>query len=71
MATAEQTAQLSEARAARHKLITGTAVVRVNRNGMAVEYTRASLDQLNAYIQQLEQVVEGKGARRPPVWFRF
>lgn len=71
MATAEQTAQLSEARAARHKLMTGTSVVRVTRNGMAVEYTRASLYELNAYIQQLEQIVEGQGTRRPPTGFRF
>lgn len=71
MATPEQTAQLNEARAARHKLMTGTAVVRVAKNGLTVEYTRANLYELNSYIQQLEQTVEGIGARRAPAGVSF
>lgn len=66
MATAEQTAQLAEARIARHKLMTGTAVVRVNKDGLSVEYTRSNLIELNYYIEQLERVVEGSGRRRGP-----
>ncbi|QJR79613.1 hypothetical protein CA267_001780 [Alteromonas pelagimontana] len=71
MATVEQTQQLAEARAARHKLMTGTAVVRVNKDGMSVEYTRATLTQLNEYIDALARVVEGTGRRMPPAGVRF
>ena len=41
MAMADVEKQLSEARAARHKLLTGTAVVKINKgglSGMSVEY---------------------------------
>ena len=71
MANAEQTAQLNEARTARHKLMTGTAVVSVNKDGMSVSYTRANLSELNYYIEQLERVVEGSGRRRAPAGVRF
>lgn len=71
MATAEQIAQLNEARAARHKLMTGTTVVRVSKDGMSVDYTRANLSELNYYIEQLERVVDGSGRRRAPAGVRF
>jgi len=66
--------QLSEARSARHKLLTGTAVVKVNKggvSGMSVEYTSANLYELNAYINELEMVVNGTSKRRAPARFSF
>jgi hypothetical protein len=71
MATTEQINQLAEAQAARHKLMTGTAVVKVTKDGMTVEYTQGSLRQLINYIETLNQIVNGTGKRRPPAGVRF
>lgn len=71
MATAEQVLQLTQARTAYHKLMTGTAVVSVNKDGMSVSYERADAAKLQAYISELSQIVEGSGRRRPPAGVRF
>lgn len=71
MASTEQITQLTEAKNARHKLMTGTAVVRVNKDGLSVEYTRASLRELTAYIETLELAVNSVGNRRAPAGVRF
>ncbi|MCH2058131.1 MAG: gpW family protein [Thalassotalea sp.] len=74
MAMADVEKQLSEARAARHKLLTGTAVVKINKgglSGMSVEYSKANLYELNAYISELETKVNGIGMRRPPAGISF
>lgn len=71
MATIEKVTRLAEATNARHKLLTGTRVVKVNKDGMSVEYTSATLKDLNLYIESLEAAVNGMGKRRPPVGVRF
>jgi hypothetical protein len=71
MATTEKVNQLAEAHAARHKLLTGTRVVKVTKDGMTVEYTSSSLGELNTYIQNLETIVNGVNKRRPPAGVRF
>lgn len=71
MATTEQITRLAEATTARHKLLTGTRVVKVNKDGMSVEYTSATLSDLNAYISELELLVSGTSNRRRPARFSF
>lgn len=68
---ANESRQLEEAQQARHKLLTGTRVVKINKDGLSVEYTSANLFELNAYINELETKVNGVGRRRSPVGFRF
>ncbi len=46
--------QLTEARAARHALVTGRKVATVTMNGRTVQYTETNLADLEAYIQRLE-----------------
>ena len=57
--------QLDEARAARHALVTGTKAVKVQKDGRSVEYTPASLPQLEKYIQYLETQLGVTRVRRP------
>jgi hypothetical protein len=58
--------QLAEAKAAKHKLVTGTlARVFVDQNGERVEYTATNLDRLNLYIRELEGAITPTLARRP------
>lgn len=58
VATATLEAWLSAAQAARHKLLIGGGVVKVSyqqgEGGKAVEYTKADLPALNAYISELQ-----------------
>lgn len=68
---ANEVKQLEEAQLAKHKLVTGTRVVKINKGGMSVEYTSANLYELNAYIAELELKVNGSQRRRAPVGFRF
>lgn len=70
MATTNQ-ALLDEAISARHKLMTGGAVVKVTKDGMTVEYTRSSLPDLNLYIDRLSSVAGGVSKRRPPAGVRL
>ncbi len=62
MATQEH---LNEALAAKHQLLVGKQVVKVQKDGRAVEYTAASLPLLEAYIQQLQQALGQTQMRRP------
>ena len=71
MATVEQVSQLAEARAAFHKLMTGAAVVSVNKDGMSVSYKTADAGKLQAYITELSNIVEGGSRRRAPAGVRF
>lgn len=65
MATAQQ---LQEAKAALHNLMTGKAVVSLQRDGRRVEYTPANKSQLQSYINQLESELNARSTRRA---FRF
>lgn len=58
--------QLMEAKAAYHKLMTGQAVVRIQRDGKTVEFRAADRSELRAYITELEaQLSTGPIRRRP------
>jgi hypothetical protein len=58
--------QLTEARAAYHRLMIGEAAhVFVDQNGERIEYTRASAPKLAAYISDLERQLAGQS--RPAV----
>lgn len=61
--------QLLEARDAYHKLLTGQAVVRIQRDGKIVEFSQASKKDLAAYISSLESQLGGAGRRRRPAGF--
>lgn len=65
------TDQLTEARAAYHKLMTGGAVrVFVDQNGERVEYVQADADKLAAYIERLAKLLEPCTVTGPlRVWF--
>lgn len=62
------TQQLQEAKAALHNLMTGKAVVSLQRDGRRVEYTPANKSQLQSYINQLESELNSRSTRRA---FRF
>lgn len=62
------TQQLQEAKAALHNLMTGKAVVSLQRDGRRVEYTPANKTQLQSYINQLESELNARSTRRA---FRF
>jgi len=56
--------QLTEARAAFHRLQVGESAVRfTDQNGESVEYNRASAPRLAAYINDLER--QAMGVNRP------
>ena len=58
--------QLTEAKAAYHKLMTGQSVVRIQRDGKTVEFRAANRSELRAYITELEaQLSPGVNRRRP------
>jgi len=53
--------QLTEARAAYHRLQLGELAVRfTDQNGESVEYNRASAPRLAAYISELERMAAGQ-----------
>lgn len=62
MTLADLRAQLGEARAAYHALITGKAVVKLLIEGELVEYRRAEAATLDVYIQRLESQIAAGGA---------
>jgi len=62
MATTEQ--QLTEARAALHKLLTGRSVVSVQIDGVTTQYSQANLPALKSYIESLESDLGVKSTRR-------
>lgn len=59
---------LLAAQEARAKLVSGTAVVEVWRDGRRMKFNEANLGDLNAYISDLErqiEEIEGGAAGRP------
>jgi hypothetical protein len=52
-------ALLSEARLALHRLRTGTAVVEVDCGDYRTKFTPATVENLAAYISELEQRISG------------
>jgi len=68
--------RLAEAQQAEHDIMTGTSVRRfIDQNGESVEYSRANINQLQAYIRKLEQQIRdlqnSVEAYRGPIKFRF
>lgn len=61
--------QLLEARDAYHKLLTGQAVVSIQRDGKTVAFSQANKRDLASYIASLESQVGGAGRRRRPAGF--
>lgn len=71
---AEIKALLTEARAAYHKLMTGTALVELrDQNGESVRFSAINRAALYAYIQDLERLLDAPTAVRPnrPIGFVF
>lgn len=66
---------LSEAKIARHNLITGKlARVFMDQNGERVEFNKTTIGELDSYIRELETAVDPSllAARRPrPIGFIF
>lgn len=61
------TEQLNEARQALHQLLTGQAMVSIQRDGKRVDFTPANRRDLENYINQLEgQLGVGAPRRRGP-----
>jgi len=59
--------QLSEARDALHRLLTGTSTVSIQRDGKKVDFAAANRGDLERYINQLEvQLGAGSPRRRGP-----
>ncbi|ARR46693.1 gpW family head-tail joining protein [Vibrio parahaemolyticus] len=56
--------KLNEAEAAYHALLTGTMAVSVNKDGRKVEFTRADIDRLRNYIDNLKIELGLKSHRR-------
>lgn len=58
--------QISSAKMAYHRLMTGTAVkVVVDQNGERVEYAQANATKLLAYITSLEALISGRRTMGP------
>lgn len=63
---------LAEAKAARHKLLTGKQIASFSVAGRTVTYTPANLAQLDAHIADLERAVgSGSGSSRRPFGVAF
>jgi hypothetical protein len=60
---------LDQAKAARHKLLTGTATVEVRTEEGTVKYNAADLVLLDAYIARLTREVSGQTSRAIGVRF--
>lgn len=56
--------RLNEAEAAYHALLTGSMAVLVNKDGRRVEFTRADIDRLRNYIDNLKVELGFKSHRR-------
>jgi hypothetical protein len=73
MATLTTQQKLDQARAARHRILTGTMVrVFVDQNGERVEYSASNIARLESYIAELEAELAGTPSimiRRPLGYF--
>jgi len=56
--------QLIEAQNAYHKLLTGRAVVSIQRDGQKVDFAQADKAQLKQYIDDLTVSLQGSVSRR-------
>ncbi len=66
------TDRLTEAETALHKLVTGQmAVVVVDQNGERVEFSRANINQLRAYIKDLQAQIAGLNTTRRAIGFIY
>ncbi|WP_241746815.1 MULTISPECIES: gpW family protein [Vibrio harveyi group] len=64
--------KLNEAEAAYHALQTGTMAVSVTKDGRQVDFNRANIDKLRAYIDELRgQLGYRNHRRRPPAGVCF
>lgn len=59
-------AQLNEAKAAYHKLLTGTGVASIQKDGRKVEFTPANKHELKAYVDELTVALGTVSRRRGP-----
>ncbi|MFV0576070.1 MAG: gpW family head-tail joining protein [Vibrio sp.] len=57
---------LQEAEAAYHSLLTGTMAVSVTKDGRRVDFSRADIDRLRNYIDDLKMQLGIKSNRRLP-----
>ena len=64
-------AELQALRQARLDLLTGKRVVSVQKDGRRIEYTAASLDELNREINDAELVLGTTRRRRRPLGVRL
>ncbi|GDA52797.1 phage head-tail joining protein [Escherichia coli] len=64
-------AELQALRQARLDLLTGKRVVSVQKDGRIIEYTAASLDELNRAINDAELVLGTTRRRRRPLGVRL
>ncbi|EIK8036730.1 gpW family head-tail joining protein [Escherichia coli] len=64
-------AELQALRQARLDLLTGKRVVSVQKDGRRIEYTTASLDELNRAINDAELVLGTTRRRRRPLGVRL
>ncbi len=63
---------LAQAKAAKHKLVTGQlARVFMDQNGERVEFTATNLAALDTYIRQLEGELSPTPTYRKPIGFLF
>ncbi|EAW0248970.1 gpW family protein [Salmonella enterica] len=58
-------AELIEARAALHDLMTGKRVATVQKDGRRVEFTATSVSDLKKYIAEMEASLKTGGRRSP------
>ena len=66
-----EAAELQALRQARLDLLTGKRVVSVQKDGRRIEYTAASLDELNRAINDAESVLGTTRRRRRPLGVRL
>ncbi|EPT1453265.1 phage head-tail joining protein [Escherichia coli] len=62
---------LCEARRALHELMIGRAVASVSKNGRQVQYSRATINELRRYIEEIESALGMSGRRRGPAGVRL
>ncbi len=61
---------MAEAQAALHDLLTGRAVAMVrDQSGDMIQYSRADIGKLRAYIQELKNETQGRTSAPLKVWF--
>lgn len=65
------TAELQEARAALHSLMTGKRVASVQKDGRRVDYTATTVGDLKKYIAELEEALKAGSRRRGPAGVRL